>query len=262
MLIRFCSFTLVTFFVFQCIGIKTVAMAEGISWTLKQRSQTTAVATLSQADTLRIAVTKQQTQVISCDEILFIDYAEMHLYRLDRPSGKCSVFDLKETDSPSTGDEESQDQKISTQMTSFLAEFSVKESSEQRVIKELRCVKKSVLMGAGMFRFKTVVPKVIERYGQFFSETVAEYWVSRDVAVWQTLQRVVQHRQAAFKRVPLLRRIDPLGFIDIVGGFPVQGWEKSGGNVVELILVSGPATGVSSLQLPQECTFNFRAGSQ
>ncbi len=218
-------------------------MAEGIRWTARRTSHNDTVTASPHNDSLRVTITAQNTEITSRNEILFIDYSKMSLFRLNRSSAQCTVFDLKETESES----------VAKMTISLLSEFSVKENGESQKLRGLRCYKKTVLSGAGMFRFRTMVPKVLTRYGQSFSEAVAEYWVSRDVESWQKIQENALQRQTAFAAQPLLKRIDPLGLIEAVGGFPVQGWQKSGGMVLEATLVSGPETGAYTLQTPQEC---------
>ncbi len=239
MLLRF----LIPVFIFPIFVLDTDVMAEGIRWTVSQSSHNDTVTASPHNDSLRVTITAQKTEIASHNEILFIDYGEMTLFRLNRSSAQCTVFDLKETESGS----------VAKKTVSLLSEFSVKESGESQELRGLRCYKKTVLSGAGMFRFRTMAPKVLTRYGQSFSEAVAEYWVSQDVENWQEIRENTQQRRAAFTAQPLLKRIDPLGLIEAVDGFPVQGWQKSDGMVLESTLVSGPETGDFTLQAPREC---------
>jgi len=223
-------------------ALETVATAEGLSWTL-HKSPRNDSSSGDDSDELHIAVTALKTEISSSNKLLFIDYSSMDLYRFDRLSKQCSVFDLKGTEP----------NEIVKKTVSRLAEFSVKESTEKQDIKEFHCARKTVLLGAGMFRLKTFGPKMLERYGQSFREAVAEYWVSQDVRHWKMLQGFILQRQAAFGTQPLLKRLDPLGLIEAVGGFPVQGWQKTGGVRVDFTLLSAPETGALVLQPPQGC---------
>jgi hypothetical protein len=63
----------------------------------------------------------------------------------------------------------------------------------------------------------------------------------------------VRQRQPVFIAQPLLKRIDPLGLIGAVDGFPVQGWQKIGSTLLESRLAGSPETGAFVLQLPHEC---------
>lgn len=250
------------FFILFLFVFNTVAMAEGISWTLHQTS-TCAATVSSESDTLHIIISDQGTEISSQKDVLFVDYSNMLLYRLDRSTKQCVVFDLKEKEPVGTVEKTTMDANVVEQNNLFLAEFIVNASDEWQEIKNLQCNKKTVLSGAGMFRLKTVAPKVLKRYGQSFSEAQGEYWVSTDVDVLQELQKAVQQRQTAFAAVPLLKRIDPLGIIEAVGGFPVRGWQKSGGIIVEQLLVSGPVTGDFLIQAPQACgDLEMKKGAQ
>lgn len=222
-------------------------MANDISWTVIQSVHNGVDTVSDHREEQYVIITEQETQVSTPVELLFIDYADMLLYRLDRLSGECSVFSAV---AEKKGGEA---QKVLTQMISLLAGYTVNENDEYKKIQGLQCSKKTVIMGAGMFHFRTVAPKTIEYYGELFSEGAGEYWVSTELNTWQTLQKFVQKRQDAFAVAPLLRRMDPLGLMAAVKGFPVQGWQKSGKRLVEQTLVSIPAMGDSPLQLPQEC---------
>jgi len=231
------------FSVLLMFALDTVAMAEGVIWTLRQTTRLDSGAESPDSENLQITITDQETEIYSSREILFLDYRDMYLYRLNRLSGQCSVFDLKRAEPNGAA----------KQTVSLLSEFLVKESSERREIKGLHCDKKTVLSGAGLFRLRTFVPKVLKRYGQSFSEAVAEYWISQDVANLEVLKSFVQQRQTIFAEQTLLQRIDPLGLVAAVGGFPVQGWQKSSGVKVFFTLVNGPETGTFVLRPPQEC---------
>ncbi len=243
---RFLFFILI-FPVLLVSTLDTVAMAEeGISWSLRKSPHVESVTnspSSDDSDELHIAVTARKTEISSSSEVLFIDYMSMGLYRFDRLSEQCSVFDLKGT-APN---------EIAKETVSRLAEFSVKERGEKQDIKGFHCVKKTVLSGAGMFRLKTFVPKMLERYGQSFREAVAEYFVCQELEHLQLLLEFVKQRQVAFTAQPLLKRIDPLGLVEAVGGFPVQGWQKSGGVKVDFMLVSDPETSTFTLRPPQAC---------
>jgi len=218
-------------------------MAEGVRWTVSQTSHSDTVTTSSHADTLQITVTARKTEIVSRTEILFIDYGKMNLSRLDRFSRQCAVFDITATES----------NNIARETIALLSEIEVTKRDESQQRKGLCCDKKTVLSGAGMFRFKSMVPKVLVRYGQSFSEAVAEYWVSREIENWKVLQMFVRQREAVFAAQPLLKRIDPLGLVDAIDGFPVQGWQKTGGTLLESRLAGSPEAGNFVLQLPHEC---------
>lgn len=115
------------------------------------------------------------------------------------------------------------------------------------------CLKKHVLLGAGLLRMKTVAPITLEWFGQSFHEATGEYWVNSTMDVWPALQKKIVQRQTAFAVAPLLKRIDPLALMESVDGFPVQSREKSKGRVVDSMLTSGPVSDASSLTLPEEC---------
>ena len=235
---------LLTAFFLSIFG--TASMAQEISWTIEQTQRT------GSDNTLEIQINKEKTRIVSERETLFIDYAEMLIYRLDRASGQCRVFRFNDTTALQS-DTAEPDRQISAEISSLLAEFSLKESNERRWIKDCDCRKKIVVLGVGMLGFRTVAPIRLERYGQSFSEAAAEYWVCEDLDIWPALQRAIQKRQQAFSVSPLLKRVDPLGIIEHLGGFPMQSRVKSGGQSIESVLVSSPEPGAVSLQKPGAC---------
>jgi len=221
-------------------------MAEDITWTFNQRIYSEDNTVFHHSGELQIVLSETQTQISSSSALIFIDYEKMTLHRLDRSSGECSVFPV--LTKKNTGDE-----RVAAQIELLLAEFSVKELGEYKEVQGMRCVKKRVLSGAGMFRFKTAVSKVITRYGESFREKVAEYWFSTEFESWPDLQEIMLQRREAFAVAPLLKQIDPLGLMGAAESFPVQGWQKYGDTVVEQTLASGPVSGDFSLQFPREC---------
>jgi len=221
-------------------------MAEELLWTLNQQISSGETTVPHSSDELQIVVSEKRTQIASSAELIFIDYEKMILHRLDRLSGECSTFPVgKRTNS--------EEEKVAAQIQSLMAEFSVQELVEHKEIQGVWCSKKRVVLGAGMFRFKTAVSKVITRYGESFHEQVAEYWFGTEFESWQDLQDFMQQRKMAFAVAPLLKRIDPLGLMVAAEGFPVQGWQRSGDRVVEQTLVSGPAPADFPLHPPREC---------
>jgi len=101
----------------------TLAMAKDITWTLKQSVYQGDSAVPQRIEELQIVIARQQTQIASPTELVFIDDEDMALYRLERSSGSCSVFSL-------IAEERGADQKVSEQIISNLAEFAVRESGE------------------------------------------------------------------------------------------------------------------------------------
>jgi hypothetical protein len=70
---------------------------------------------------------------------------------------------------------------------------------------------------------------------------------------WRVFEEKIVKRQAAFATNPLLRHIDPLGLIESLNGFPVQGSKRSKEQRIDSVLVSGPISSTSPLSLPDEC---------
>lgn len=232
-------------------SIDTLVMAQEIFWTLTQsikiKSQDEETLCIK---SINYTVTDHATNIESSDEVVFIDYASMHLYRLDRQTDLCTDFNLgvSEDTTPAS--------ITAAQIRTLMAEIAVRDTGEQRHINSQPCQKKFVLLGAGMFRFKTAAPITIESLGQSFCETRGEYWINSTMDAWPTLQKMIPQRQAAFIAVPLLKRIDPLGLMQSLDGFAIQGQAKSKGRIVNSTLTEFPALRASSLAIPEECRRN------
>lgn len=246
-------------FLFVCIvlvNMNNFVMAKE-SWTITQRlGSDAATDEFFSTRAINYAVTERATSIETDTEVVFIDYRSMHLYRLDHKSQWCEAFSFD------GGAESTPDTIFAGQTRKLMAEIAVKDTEEHQQINGRLCLKKNVLLGAGMLRLKTVAPITIEWFGQSFHEATGEYWVNSSITSWPLLQEKIEHRQKAFSIAPLLKRIDPLGIMASLKGIPFQSSEKSRGQVVDSVLTSGPVSDASSLMLPAECRRQVSDGKE
>ncbi len=215
------------------------------TWTINQTIQTETGS--EKTSPINYEISEYASSIKSEKETVFIDYESMQLYRLSSTTKACKVFaiDVQEV--------ASRDQMIAARVRVLMAEISARNNGEKRKIKNQDCTGMDVLLGAGLLRMRTAAPITLDYMGQSFVEITGKYWVNSSIASWQTLQKMISYRQAAFSINPLLKRIDPLGLMGTLGGFPVEGVEQSKGRRIENILVNLPLSDSSALVLPFEC---------
>jgi len=170
-------FILTSFFVFQ---VDTFAMAQEVFWT-----ETTTVHDNEKAHIKPVSYTVagSATRIETSAEMIFIDYSAMTLYRLNLRTAQCTTVNL------SVSEGRSQSSIVARKVRGLMAEIRVVATSEQRNIQGLSCYKKTALLGAGLFRLKTMAPITVESLGQSFHEARGEYWVSANVDAWQAVQK-------------------------------------------------------------------------
>jgi len=224
-----------------------MAMAKE-TWTISQTIHTGSdTGKELQARSVVYEVSCEASSIVSNEESIFIDYKDMRLYRLDPKTSVCRSFSLD------VSEPAGRDAIIASNIRELMAETVVRDNGKQQRINGVDCSGTDVLLGAGLLRMKTVAPVKVEYLGQSFVEATGEYWVSSSIATWQVFEEIIARRQAAFAINPLLKRIDPLGLIGSLGGFPFQGVEKSKGKRVDSTLLSGPVSNSSVLVLPSAC---------
>jgi len=225
----------------------TLAMAKE-TWTISQTIHTESnTGTELQARSVVYEVSGAASSIVSNEESIYIDYEDMRLYRLDPKTSACRSFPL---DVPEAAD---RDAIIASNIRELMAEIVARENGKKQRIGSIDCSGKDVLFGAGLLRMKTVAPIKVEYLDQSFIETTGEYWISSSMVTWQLFEEKIAKRQAAFAINPLLKRIDPLGLIQSLGGFPVQGVERSKGKRVESVLVKAPTSIFSKITVPEAC---------
>lgn len=237
-----------SFSIFVMAPTGTAAMTTTVSWSCKVHSQSGLSSPPSPAHLLQFTVAAQSTEIVSSGQLLFIDYPTKSLYRLDRKSRQCVRYSFQHDQQYSRVDSE-----VSATMRQSLAVYSVRESALWQEIGGVHCNKKTAIAGTSLLRHKTLSPKILRYLGEEITETIGEYWVAKQIAGWQAIEACLLARESAFADYPLLKRIDPLGLLSALGGFPVKGLEKRTGTTYEFALFELPIVKEQKLELPQEC---------
>jgi|GEM_PF-2794460 len=240
---------LIVFCIF--FSFSTTAMTQGITWTTQQQSGTNSCNQENDSSVSRVWVNDQLTYIDDENKIISVDYATMRLYHFDKANEQCTQYPLESQKSVSMSAES--DSRIVTANDLLLAEIQVSETTETKEINGYQCKKKTALLGAGLLRFKNFGPKVFNRFGQTLSEGTGSYWVSADPAIWFHLQTVIEQREKYFTAVPLLNRIDPLGLMGKLKGFPMESTEKNHCQTLTVTLLKAPAGSNLKPELPPAC---------
>ncbi len=190
-------------------------------------------------------VSDYASSIVSDEESVFIDYDTMYLYRHDKKSSVCRAFPL---DGQGPVDNNA---IVAANVREMMGEIFVRENGKKQRINCVYCSGRDVLFGAGLLRMKRVAPIKVEYLGQFFVEITGEYWLSSSPG--ELFEEKIKQRHAAFSNTPLLKRIDPLGLIEALGGIPIQGEDRSKDRHLRTTLVSGPVSLPSELTPAKEC---------
>jgi hypothetical protein len=216
------------------------------TWTISQTIQPpSAIENDPRTRLLVYEISDSASSIVSTEESVYIDYETMLLYRLDKRSSTCRVFPLDVQESVD------RDAIVFANVRELMGEIVVKSNGKSQRINGVDCSGKTALLGAGVLRMKTLAPVKVEYLGQFFVETTGEYWLGPSLG--ELFEERIKYRQTAFTINPLLKRIDPLGLIGLLGGIPIQGEERSKGWNLKSVLVSGPDSLPSTLTIPEEC---------
>lgn len=240
--------------------IASTAMArmdKVVSWSYVADTQSE-TGSPSREGLVQCTITEQLTEVVSTGQVLFIDYVNQSLYRVNPNQQQCVRYTFSNTVQQEKKGRTGLDAAVSSQLHNSLAVFSVRGSTLWQQIGGIRCNKKTAIAGIHLLKQKTVSPRVVDYYGESITETVGEYWVSDQLTGWDQIQAAASARERAFANNPLLRRIDPLGLFAVLGGLPLKGREKSSIKVKEFTLLDKPTFKSQKPELPQECLESIR----
>lgn len=226
-------------------------MTQGITWTTQQHLETNSCERESVSSVSRVWVNDRLTHIDDENKIVYVDYSTMRLYHFDKASKQCTQYQL-DSQNGSLIDSEPDSKTVRT-IDLLLAEIQVSESTEMKEISGHQCNKKTALLGAGLFHFKNFRPKVFKRYSQSFSEGTGNYWVSTDLAIWSQIQTLIDQREEYFAAVPFLMRIDPLGLMGKLKGFPMDSTVKNTCQTINITLFEGPEKNILMPELPPTC---------
>ena len=232
--------------------VPTVTAATAVSWSyaVDNRSRS---GSPSREGTVQCTITEQLTEILSADQVLFIDYPNQSLYRVNQNLQQCVRHSFSKTPHQKTSEASELDVAVTTQLYNSLAAFSVRDSALWQQVEGIRCNKKTAIAGIHLLKQKTMVSKGIDYLGSSITETAGEYWVSDQLTGWSEMRAAFRAREQAFTDYPLLKRIDPLGLFSALGGFPIKGLEKNNAGVKEFILFEKPTLKVQEPELPREC---------
>jgi len=103
---------------------------------------------------------------------------------------------------------------------------------------------------------QTAVAAVPQLWGRQFPFAIAEYRTSRDNPGIVDLLVIAGRHRRVFQQYPLLRRIDPVGLIDLLKGFPVSGsiFSPAGQTIVTVQAPPRVGAGIAYPSLPENCT--------
>jgi hypothetical protein len=102
---------------------------------------------------------------------------------------------------------------------------------------------------------QTAVAAVPQLWGQQFPFATAEYRISRDHPDVVELFAIAGQHRRIFQQYPLLRRIEPVGLLDLLEGFPVAESNSSpaGRTIVSVHTPPRVAADVAYPPLPGNC---------
>ena len=178
------------------------------------------------------------TRIASPTEIVFIDYKGSRLFRRNPADGSCLVFPFgrPHADLP-------------------IAAFRVFSDSREAEGNGQAHATRRISFGTGQAFSQMMVAPAVRHYGQDFPVVNGRYTVSGRLAGLADLLAITTGHRRIFHDYPLLRRIDPLGLVDLLGGFPVQIDEISPATIISstLSVPPRPVAGEAAPALPQDC---------
>jgi len=204
--------------------------ARQIEWTV---SRTDSIGKTTSTSLSVIRVSRDLTQIIDRRETIVIDYPNSRLFRTDRASDSCRVypFGMPHASLPS-------------------ASLAVESDDE---IADLRHVSFGMLAALS----QSAAAPVPSRYGEVFPSCRAEMRVAGELPLAADLAAIAAHRADIFHDYPLLRRIDPTGLIEPLGGFPVSGTCLSPIGSSSMRMVSPPEVTGIPIDLPRNCLSSY-----
>ncbi len=182
-------------------------------------------------------VSADLTRIASPAETVFIDYRGSRLFRRNAADGSCLVFPFGR---PHPG--------------LPIADFRVFSGGKGAGDGQAHTTR-HISFGSGQAFSQMMVAPTARYYGQDFPVANGHYTVTGNLAGLADLLAIIAGHRRIFRDYPLLRRIDPLGLVDLLGGFPVQIEEISPASTISstLSVPPRPAAGGAAAALPQDC---------
>jgi hypothetical protein len=183
-------------------------------------------------------VSAELTRIASPAETVFIDYKGSRLFRHNPADGSCLVFPFGRPHA---------DLPIATYVVFPGGKGSEGDGRAHTT--------RHISFGTGQALSQMMIAPTLRHYGQDFPVTNGRYTVNGNLAGLADLLVLSAGHRRIFQDYPLLRRIDPLGLVDLLEGFPVRIKEISPAAVISstLSLPPRPVAGEAVSVLPQDC---------
>jgi hypothetical protein len=200
------------------------------------------------------AVSSQISSITKENETVFIDYDHLRLYRHHKSENSCESFTLNNP-SPVIKETSSDKKTALHSMKNLVGSTKVITTDEHRKIEGYNCQKKHILFASDLSFSQMVTPPVIKQFGQDFTESMATYWVTRDIDGLDALLKIARKHKEIYQANPLLRQIDMVGLFEMLEGFPVMIEKKTRQDIEKYTLISLKRTSNTneSFILPEIC---------
>jgi hypothetical protein len=219
-----------------CLAGAGPAMAGQSEWRVLQTVAREGAAAASFEITYTVSA--ELTWIASPAETVFIDYKGARLFRSNPADGSCLVFPFgrPHADLP-------------------IADFRVFSGGKGAEGDGQANTTRHISFGSGQALSQMMVAPAARHYGQDFPVTNGRYTVTGNLAGLADLLAIIAGHRRIFQDYPLLRRIDPLGLVDLLGGFPVQIEEISPATTISsnLSVPPRPVAGGAAPALPRDC---------
>lgn len=183
------------------------------------------------------AVSTQISTITKGNEIVFIDYEQLRLYRFRKSNNSCKSFPLNnpaQAVQKPTSREEIDLQKVSN----LLGSFKVIDNDERWEITNYNCQKKYIHFAYELSFSQMVKSPVIRQFGQDFTESMVTYWVTKDIDGFDTLLEIASRSKEICKANPFLRQIDMVRLVEVLEGVPIKIKKKIQKDTEEYTLLS------------------------
>jgi len=197
--------------------------AAGVEWTVEQtgtgRDPQPPIA-------ITYTVSAEVTRIAGAEETVLIDYSGNRIFRLDPAGRACRsyLFGRPHAELPA-------------------ASITVAAPATAPDRRHLG-------FGLQQALAQTAVAATPQRWGQQFPFATAEYRIARDFPGINELFAIAGQHRRVFQRYPLLRRLDPIGLLDLLAGFPVSGIISSPTGRILFIVQSPPRLTANLPTLP------------
>lgn len=210
-----------------CMAGAGPAAAE-IEWTIEQ---TGTGSDPHQPIVITCSVSNDLTRIAGPKETILIDYPGRRIYRIDPPGQSCRSYPFG---------------RPHPDLPAAAVTIAASTTAPDR---------QHISFGMQQALAQTAVAPVAHYWGQQFPFATAEYRTSRDYPGVVALMAIAGRHRRVFQQYPLLRRIDPVGLLDLLEGFPVSGniFSPAGQTIITVLSPPKPTAIQSTLPPPGTC---------